>query len=532
MPSSTQSALGGPIVRRAPALRILLVSLLLVGSALTAGCAELARTTSAEAATSAPAAIPADWAERALPDLHNHMDINLHKGLTTSNFQVLGWNGMVSPTMGRTAGGFLCGGAAERDDGRRLAIAGSFITDVAFAVADVTDPANPQNVGEYRISGGSFYDAAITPDGMHVVVAYQSFRVPLAAEAGALPLTTPTLSFVDACTGEERILQPPTEKLAMQPGIILVGVQDPANPTFEDFFPSPGLGPHSVSTGEADGAQYAVASITNLAHAGSYFEFFRVLDTPVGGRLVSLGVYDAAAHTGRVATLNGHVDASIQKHPITGQTLAYLADWDSGMVIVDLSVPGAIVPVGTWADKYSSGSYNVAAHGTVPIQGTWDGKHYTIVGQEFGDHPIGRPTGWIYVVDTTNPAAPKEVGRWTLPVDVEWGGGFRFSTHYFDLVGRTLFVSMYHGGLWAVDLSTPAALATPLSIGVFVPENVSPKPPQSNREINGAPYVCDVFPLPNGDIAVFDASAGVYVVRFDAANPAPAPTPWPRPGPV
>lgn len=167
-----------------------------------------------------------------------------------------------------------------------------------------------------------------------------------------------------------------------------------------------------------------------------------------------------------------------------------------------------------------------------------DDKHYVIAGQEFIQRPENRPSGWVYVIDDTDPTNPVEVGRWTLPYDSEpnWAEGSpccleTFSTHYFRLVDRTLFVSMYHAGLWAVDLSAPELLAEPNAIGVFVPDR---SPPDPRREPTGGydltPFVLDAFTSPDHTISVFDGYSGLYSVKFDPTVELPAPTPWPQSG--
>ncbi|HUR69857.1 MAG TPA: hypothetical protein VM370_11485, partial [Candidatus Thermoplasmatota archaeon] len=130
-----------------------------------------------------------------------------------------------------------------------------------------------------------------------------------------------------------------------------------------------------------------------------------------------------------------------------------------------------------------------------------------------------------------------EVARWTLPVDTEenWQNNGKdrccletFSTHYFRLVDHTLFVAMYHAGLWAVDLTDPA---TPHSVGVFVPDRA---PPDPRREPVGGydltPFILDVFPQADYSLTVFDAYSGVYSLKFDPTKPAPAVPEWPQAG--
>jgi hypothetical protein len=136
------------------------------------------------------------------------------------------------------------------------------------------------------------------------------------------------------------------------------------------------------------------------------------------------------------------------------------------------------------------------------------------------------------VLDTTDPTKPFAVGAWTLPHEVEWSDVYMFSNHYFTYSGRTAFVSMYHGGVWAVDLA-PVENATELvmlpTVGVFMPDRDSPAPPETM--LRWAPTVQEVFAFEDGTLMAFDGSSGLYTFRFDASRPAPAPEPWSIPAP-
>jgi len=109
----------------------------------------------------------------------------------------------------------------------------------------------------------------------------------------------------------------------------------------------------------------------------------------------------------------------------------------------------------------------------------------------------------------------------------------------FRSVNRTLFATVYHGGVWAIDVSTPEARFTMPSIGAFLPSMESPKhfdtPPRGvvvkalygGYALDDAPVVLDLNPTSEGNLVVFDMQSGVYSVHFDATHPAPAPEPWP-----
>lgn len=471
------------------------------------------------------------WAEKALPygKKHDHFDPAQHAGLSTPNFEVLGWDPLLLESKGgSSAGGYFCGEAATKADGQRIAVVNSYTTDVAFVVIDVTDPAAPHPLGEYILTGGFAYDVGLTADGLHVIVGNNPKEPEAPSALLGARLVQP--QFRDACTGEVRNAGP-EQMIPLGPSTLMVSIKDPKNPILEDVQPAPFLGPHSVSTASVDKTTFVVSSITNLAHSASYYQFFIVTDTPLGAKLELQSVYQAPPPADSTQpVVNGHVDASIMKHPITNKVLAYLADWDAGVIILDITNPRAPMFVSQFSEftggSYLQGQESGNVHETLPVEGLWDGKHYLIAGQEILSHPADHPTGWIYILDDTDPADLKLVGKWTLPVDAEWSS-LTFSTHYVSLVNRTMFVTMYHGGLWAVDLSTEEKLADPPTIGVFLPDKVSPKPPKGGGHgVEGTPDVLDALPFPDGSIAVFDASSGVYMVRFNEAMPITAPPTW------
>lgn len=471
--------------------------------------------------------VAADWWTNAIPvgDKHDHNDPAQHQNLTTPNFDVVGWDPLVSTGIGATPTGMGCGGAATTKEGKRIAIVQSFDTDVAFMVMDITDAAHPQKLGEYLLPNVHVWDANITADGKHVLVgAYPPALKPgyKPHPGSILPDATDAQSALvqpmwrDACTGATRA-QGPEKSLPLGPSIILVGIEDPKNPTFEDLSPQPVIGPHSVTSDIIDGKVWAMSSVTNLVQEVSYYSFYQVVDGPTGGRLDLQTVIETPGHPGPLA-LNGHTDVRMQKHPLTGKPLAYLANWD-GVYIYDMSDPKMPQLLSVWGTDQGS------IHDTLPLPYLRDGKHYTIVGQEVGE-PVDLPSGWVYILDTTDPAHPKEVSRWTLPVKVKWGGGLMFSPHYVDVQNDTMFVSNYHGGLWAVDITN---VSHPEAMGIFVPDKVSPKP--DGGKPNG-PGIEDVVVNPDGTITIWGNGSGVYMLRFDPTMPATRAPAWQDAHPV
>lgn len=476
---------------------------------------------------SAPGEVAAEWWVNAIPSTlvdpqHDHSVRAQHAGLTTANFEVLGWDPLVTSTFGTSLTGMGCGGTVTREDGMRLAVVHSISTTVSFVVADVTDPAAPKMLGEFYLPNAVVWDADISADGNHVLIgAYppgplfgRDVTLPVPGALGAPQWAANALGMVqfrNACTGEVTAVGPPN--YLPGPAIVMVGIQDPTNPTFESYVPQPVIGPHSVGSQMIDGTLYATSSVTNLVHSGSYYTIFTI----EANQLVPYTVIQTPGVVGPME-LNGHTDVFLHKHPASGAVLAYLANWN-GMYVYDITTPAA-TEVSSWFDAGS-------VHTTYPFPFLVDDKQYLLVGQEVGE-PTDLPSGWIYILDVTDPATPTEIGRWTLPIKVPWmdkddqSSGLTLSPHYVAVLNQTMFVSNYHGGLWAVDISN---MAEPAAVGIFVPDRMSPA--NYGEAESYGPSIEDVIvDLETGILTTWDGAGGVYNLRFHEEMPTVAAPRW------
>lgn len=490
--------------------------------------------------------VRADWYEAALPfgTGHNHRDWEQHKDLSTPNFQVVGYDPLITDYYGTSPDGMACGEARTGPDGRRLAVVHSFYTDVAFVLFDVTDPTKPTKIGELAMANTHVYDVSITPDHKYVLLASSPWSA-----GGDLPRVPPTLTWRDECSGQTTILDGPEAGLPFYSGLLLVDIQNPRNPFVQDFRPYPWLGVHSVRTAEIKGRTLIMTAVANIAPGTSFYAFLEITDLPgAGPKLNQLGVYeylweDYLPESVPSTRMSSNHDGYMAVHPITGAALAYLAYGVHGVIIINIDNPANPTFVSHWDDLrlINNMGGGVVLHHVLPVPEIWDGKHYTFAGEECVSRSADLPTCRDYVLDTTDPAKPELIGVWTLPVDIEWDRGLTFSIHYIAVHNRTFFASTYHGGLWAIDVSTPEALRLMPSIGAFLPDHPSPKPPSGNRDagaqtyvgvlgntdIDDAPTILDLDVLDDGTLLVYEVTSGAWTVKFDDTNPAPAPAPWP-----
>lgn len=467
------------------------------------------------------------WPAHALGDGHDHADPAEHRNLSTDNFETVGHDPLVTAAEDTAPGGSSCADTNFDEDTRLSAQKAG--DSRGIVLADISDPENPTYVGELWLTFTLIYDVAVTPDGENValITSYPQEGPP--PDVGLEP--GEPLGYFQTCEGETVEITAEEQDPVPRPvSLVLVDVADPEQPEIVDQRPIAGLG-HSVFSQTVDDRDWVVGVTESLAHGGRHYYFHELGEGPNGATLEPLSTYVAEPNPDHYDYLGGHTDAWIGEHPETGQVLGYLSAGPQ-IEIIDLSNPHAPQQLSTWTDigPDDPGTHNL--HSLLPYEELVDGKHYTIVGPELGGPADYAPTGVVWVLDTTDPEDPKPVAAWTLPSEITWEGRLQFSPHYMDKHEDTLFVSMYHGGVWAVDLSevpegSPEDVAMLDSIGVYAPAEEAPLPGESYA-FSWVPNLEEVFVIDEEEptLVTWGSNTGVYTFTFDAEDPAPTPDPW------
>jgi hypothetical protein len=249
-----------------------------------------------------------------------------------------------------------------------------------------------------------------------------------------------------------------------------------ANPQWVGYTPVAPDGPHSITFATINGQGYLFASVyswqyvgtsglvpVTLAPPGMQREVIYRLDTslPVA-RLVEVATYIDADATEESAVMpqGGKFphDVSVAVHPFTNKTYAYIAYWDLGVVILDVSDPAHPVKVGQATDfgAAPTAEIHMARQSERPI----DGKVLVVAEPEIGGQDT---TGYMSVIDVSDPAAPQFVSNWRIPGNATSAGGGR-GPHYFDFQGGRVVMASYSAGFWVFDIHDHANLLRPRTV--------------------------------------------------------------------
>lgn len=325
-------------------------------------------------------------------------------------------------------------------------------TDEGLVIFDVRDIEAPAYVGSLRLSAGFEADIEVSDDGNWAF--WETQRIP---GAGIPDATDPT-----SAPG------------ALPYGIHIVDVSDKANPRWAGFTPVPPNGPHSITYANIGGKDYVFASVYSWQYVGTSVTPVRLappgmqrlviyeLDTSLPtAQLVEVASYiDPAAAEESVVPEDERMphDVSVAVHPFTNRTYAYVAYWNLGVVILDVTDPANPAKVGSATDfgLAPTREIHMARQSEKPI----DGKVIVVAEPEISGQDT---TGYMSMIDVSDPANPTFVSNWKIPGNATSGGGSR-GPHYFDFRDGRVVLASYSAGFWVFDIHDRANLLRPRTV--------------------------------------------------------------------
>ncbi len=315
-----------------------------------------------------------------------------------------------------------------------------------FMIVDISDPSVPVLVSSVEV---------LTPD----------HQTPLGAYIADLK--------VDA-TGDWVFV---ALELSTTPGVLIYDARDKENPLLAGFWPEPGLllGCHMVEYAIIGENEYLFcAPLDNAIYVGLLLpevddfrevvqvarwmpttaKFAQQQGEAVTGYIQNGDPLGAALHF-----VSGHQDMTHQKDPLTGRDILSVSFWNLGLRFVDVTNPALPMEIGSWAGEDSK-KWDGVLHTSMMFES--DGRRIAVTSPEGARPPA------LFVLDATDYDNPEILAEWTALDDFAGEDG-RFSMHNFQIVGGRVYLAMYHGGLWVLDISTPEKQVAPEILGTYLP---------------------------------------------------------------
>lgn len=415
----------------------------------------------APATPDGPAALNATIPYDPMGQSHDHSDAKLH------NFS---WN------FAETAHHPLAGSATHSSGAHALDVkagwlfaavyGGSVDDEGGFFVLNLSDPEHPKPTGRYQFPGPLAGDRSMeaTDDANWVV---------LGTEA------------VD-CAGHVN---------PVAPGLYLIDVRDKANPKLAAYLQDQGV--HSVTVHRIKGEDYVFALMTgnNVVHidrSGAVPQLVRVGSVPIGH------------------------DSMVVDDPLLGKPLLYAANGGAGFEISDVSDPAKPQKLAAWNIPNRGDKYYVHTGAIASIEGR---RIAVVTSEDWGDYPSA-----LWVLDATDFGSIETLSNWSAP-GAHAADGLRYSMHNPRFLGSTLILAYYHGGVFALDLSTQAHRESPVIVGQYTPHASNgwkPQPTETHAvsdrlcgafNLGDAPLVFDVETGPGNVVYVGDLPTGLYTIK-------------------
>lgn len=413
---------------------------------------------------------------------HDHADPTLHTH--AQGLRLVGIDSLDADDVPR--GDWLTSEVIVRGDYAYVAYIGA---PWLVAIVDIRDATAPKVVGRWATTNAWGMDIAVSDDGDWVYVAIYP---------GAVG------TIYDQRYAIEHLTAPSGPAL---PGVAVVDARDRSAPVLSSFLPMHSLGPHTlVYHRYPDGAERIFLQKADV-QVGNAVEIVDVIATPAGPRI--LRPMSVFSNEDPLSTMMPH-DVDVQEHPITGQTLLYIAyTWD-GVVIVDVTDPASPKKVSQSGGGDTSDP-EALVHDVHPYGKLVDGRHYTIATPEI---PSGDTSGTLRVYDTTDPTAPTFVGSWKMPGDYVTDEPFQFSTHNFQYMpDGKVALAHGHAGVWLVDWLSTRGLA-PTGTAYYAAAQPDAVPP-SWSPVSGTPWFWGTAIDERGVLWASDSMGGLLSLAED-----------------
>ncbi len=323
-----------------------------------------------------------------------------------------------------------------------LAVVASILGSRGASLVDVSDPENMEVLSHvYNMDDN--WDSRLSEDGRYLFVGCQG--------SGAFDCTTiktegegQGLEGGTACTSYLASQSP----VKCPGGVAIFDLIEPRAPIYIDYLPMGNT--HNVFSFQHDNGNYYVLNED-----------------------VTIAEWNPEARTFQIVSqgdMPGTHDVDIQKHPITGDWLAYTGT--DNMAIWNLNDPGNPVLVSVVGDEGLNADAPPLWHEQTPMPCLIDGRHITLGAGESGAGLVDA----VGVIDTTDPAVPIYLGQWKLPDADSLTGQrmYRFSVHNIDgNCDGQVAVGHYHAGVWVFDISTFERMKEPATLAYYMPHERS-----------------------------------------------------------
>lgn len=383
-------------------------------------------------------AVPANGPTALWPDGpgHSHSDMAQHAGYGSGLDQVA----QVKVRDG-TVG--------EVDAVGDLAVVAHWTGGAGLSTIDIGDPANPRRLGGISLPGTGT-DAKLLPDGQRAIVSTQG--------GGCRPFSAGPMA--TGC------------------GLNLVDVSNPAAPRLLWGAGTSNRGVHMFDVASIGPVPFVFAvDQGDVVHV-------QVLAV-VGPTLVPVGAFTTDDPSTYIH------DVTVRPDPVVpGRMLAYVAAWDQGVWIYDVTVPSAAVLLGSWDPPEANNIHTV-------MPAFVEGRLLVVAAPEY--------LNTVHILDATDPTSIVKVGAWRFP-DLKPEGGSTWSTHDFNVRDGKVYLAHYHGGVVVLGLRTMAEAASPPLLAWRLPAGVK-------YGGSTAPNTWDALPIGDGYVLAGDISLGVVVLR-------------------